>query len=301
VEPSEGPDRWEPGFLQVADGALIHYRHLGCGRAVLLCDGIGCQGFAWRELAPALASHHLVIHPHLRGHGRSPPPPDPERVSIDILADDAMAVLQALGHEDAILAGHSMGVQTCLEAYRRHPERVRAVVLICGSYGSPLRSLLGVDLGHHLLPLFRLLLLGGHHPFRWLWRRLLPTDWAYQAALQLEVNGELIRRRDLMDYLANLARVEPDLFLRMLAYAEQHSARDLLEQIAVPVLVVGGQRDGFTPVALAREMASRIPGARLLEIPEGTHAAPLERPELVTPAVERFIEEIDGAVAVRSD
>lgn len=291
---------WGEGFLQVSDGALVHYRHLGHGRAVLLCDGIGCQGFAWRRLAPELARDHQVIHPHLRGHGRSPPPPDPERVSIDILADDAIDVLLALGHQDAVLMGHSMGVQTCLEAYRRHPERVRALVLVCGSYGSPLRSLFGADLAHLLLPFLRVLLLNGRHPFRLLWRTLIPTDLAYEVALRLEVNGELIERTDLVDYLAHLSRVEPDLFLRMLSFADQHSARDLLDEIQVPVMVVGGRRDGFTPIALAEEMASRIPGARFLEVPDGTHAAPLERPDLVTSAVLRFVEEVDGPGATQA-
>jgi pimeloyl-ACP methyl ester carboxylesterase len=284
---------WTAAFLQVSDGALIHYQHQGHGPAVLLCDGIGCEGFAWRHLAPALAPDHHVVHPHLRGHGRSPAPPDPERVSIEILADDAIEVLEALGAESAILVGHSMGVQTALEAYRRHPRRVRALVLMCGSYGSPLRSLFGVDVGHHLLPIIRLLLLGGRHPFRLLWRRLLPTDLAYEVALQLEVNPELIQRRDLMGYLKNLARVEPDLFLRMLTYADRHSARDLLERVEVPALLVGGKRDGFTPIALAREMAGRMPAARLLEVEGGTHATPLERADLVTSAVRSFIDEVD--------
>jgi pimeloyl-ACP methyl ester carboxylesterase len=287
---------WTGAFLQVSDGALIHYQHQGHGPAVLLCDGIGCEGFAWRHLAPALAQDHHVIHPHLRGHGRSPAPPDPERVTIEILADDAIEVLEAAGGRarDAVLVGHSMGVQTCLEAYRRHPRRVRALVLMCGSYGSPLRSFLGVDIGHHLLPIVRLLLLGGRHPFRLLWRRLLPTDLAYEVALQLEVNPELIQRRDLMGYLKNLARVEPDLFLRMLTCADRHSARDLLEQVQVPVLLVAGKRDGFTPSALAHEMAGRLPDARLLEVEGGTHATPLERPDLVTDAVRSFIAEADA-------
>ena len=291
---SSGERTWRQAFLQVNDGALVHYGYSGEGRAVLLCDGIGCDGFAWRYLAPALADDHLVIHPHLRGHGRSPPPPDPTHVSIELLADDAIEVLQALGAETAVLVGHSTGVQTCLEAYRRYPQRVRAMVLLCGSYGSPLRSLFGADLLHHLLPFLQLMALGGRQPLRWLWRAVLPTELACELALRLEVNSDLIERSDMVAFLDRLSRVEPDLFVRMLAFADRHSARDLLEQVRVPVLLCGGGRDGFTPIALAREMQSRMPHARLLEVPDGTHAAPLERPDLITPAVTEFIAGTDG-------
>ncbi len=182
-----------------------------------------------------------------------------------------------------------MGVQTCLEVYRRDPERVRGLVLTCGSFRSPLCTLYGSDLAHRALPLLRALVHRARWPFRLLWRAVVPTELALRFAQLIEVNAELVDREGMLDYLAHLARVEPELFLRMLAAADRHSAADLLERIAVPTLIVEGDRDGFTPIAIAREMAKRIPGARLLEVPEGTHAAPIERPSLVTEAVTDFV------------
>ena len=52
----------------------------------------------------------------------------------------------------AILAGHSMGVQVCLETYRRHRERVDGLVLMCGSYGTPLRTFKGKRTLEQVLP-----------------------------------------------------------------------------------------------------------------------------------------------------
>lgn len=287
---------WQEGYVQAEDGALIYFRSAGEGPAALLCDGIGCDAFAWRFLAPALcAAGRRVIHFHNRGHGRSPAPADRDHVGIEHLADDAIAVLHQAGEARAVLLGHSMGVQTCLEAYRRHPDSVRGLVLTCGSFRSPLSTLYGSDLAHHALPLLRSLVRGLRLPFRLLWRAVVPTELAYRFALWLEVNGALVDRQGMLDYLAHLARVEPELFLRMLAAADRHSAADLLERIQIPVLVVGGGRDGFTPIVLAREMARRIPGARLLEVPDGTHATPLERPALVAAAVLEFLASCEGA------
>ena len=75
------------GFVEAADGTRLFYEVLGEGDPpVVLTDGIGCDGFAWRYLAPRLGKHHRVIHWHFRGHGRSGPPRDPDRLSIEDLA-----------------------------------------------------------------------------------------------------------------------------------------------------------------------------------------------------------------------
>jgi pimeloyl-ACP methyl ester carboxylesterase len=284
---------WLDRLLQVDDGAVVFYRWTGVddGREpVVLCDGIGCDGFIWRYITPVISRHRRVFHIHIRGHGRSPLPPDPERVSIEILADDVACMLDDAGVSSAILAGHSMGVQTCLEVYRRHESRVRAMVLTCGSYGSPLRTFYGTDVLHLVLPVVRLVAGAASWPLRFAWRRLLPTEVALRLSTLTEVNGDLIQHEDMMTYLDHLSRVDPVLFMRMLAYADRHSAADLLERIEVPVLLVEGDRDGFTPLALSREMEHRIPEATLLVVPGGTHAAPLERPDLVARGVEAFTQ-----------
>jgi pimeloyl-ACP methyl ester carboxylesterase len=75
----------------------------------------------------------------------------------------------------------------------------------------------------------------------------------------------------------------------MLSAAGQHSADDLLKDIMVPTLVVAGGRDGFTPPERSRAMAEAIPGAELLEIPNASHTAPIERPNVVDWAIRDFI------------
>jgi pimeloyl-ACP methyl ester carboxylesterase len=84
--------------------------------------------------------------------------------------------------------------------------------------------------------------------------------------------------------------VAPDYFLTLLAAAGTHSATDVLPSVDVPVLIVAGDCDGFTPSALSRAMYEAIPGAELLMVEGGTHTAPLERPELVAGTVDRFLE-----------
>jgi pimeloyl-ACP methyl ester carboxylesterase len=255
---------------------------------VLLCDGIGCDGYVWRYLRHDLADR-FGVHPHYRGHGRTAAPRDPRRVTIEDLADDVACVLDDARVERAVLMGHSMGVQVALETYRRHPARVAGLVLLCGASSHPLKTFRGSDKLEELLPKVEKWIHRLPGVVNRLTRTLLPTRLAYEVASRLEIRRELVEPSDFMPYLEGLARIDTRLFVTMLASAGQHSADDLLPEIRVPTLVVAGERDGFTPAERSRAMAAAIPGAELLEIPNASHTAPIERPALVDSTIREFV------------
>ena len=257
--------------------------------AVVLTDGIGCDGYVWKYLRGDLAGERRLIHWHYRGHGRSPLPRDPRRIAIADLADDLAEVLSDSGTEAAVLCGHSMGVQVVLETYRRHPDQVRGLILLCGAPENPLRTFRGSSGAELLLPRIRSAVERAPRLINQAARLLIPTRLAYSLAARLEINAELMQASDFMPYLRGLSRVEVPFFLSMLAAAGEHSAVDLLPHIAIPTLVVAGETDGFTPPDLSQAMADAIPGAELLVVQAGSHTAPLERPDLVGRTVREFL------------
>ncbi len=267
------------------------------GPAIILSDGIGCDGYIWKYLLPALEAEYFVIHWHYRGHGLTPPPRAPDRIELSDFADDLVAVLDdALGPTrhgaPVILAGHSMGVQVSLEAYRQLGHRVRAFVMLCGSSGLPLRTFKGRDHLERLLPLVSGTIGLMPELARRMWRVMMATEISYQVATRFELNGKLIRREDFFPYLEHMAdRVDPQLFFRVLRSAAQHSAADLLERIDVPTLIIAGDRDGFTPAHLSETMASRIRGSELTMVAGGSHTAPIERPTEITDRVISFLRD----------
>jgi pimeloyl-ACP methyl ester carboxylesterase len=281
------------GFAVGRDQTPVYYRVSGPAGApaVLLCDGIGCDGYVWKYLEPELVKTHRIVHWHYRGHGRTPVPRDRRHIDIADLADDAAIVLDAAIGDGAgaLLAGHSMGVQVCLETYRRHPERVHGLLLLCGSYGTPLRTFKGRKTLEQVLPWVRFLV--GRIPWitRTVWRTVIPTELAYQIATRFELNGELIRREDFFPYLEHMASVDVTLFLEMLAAAGRHTARELLDRIDVPTLIIAGDRDGFTPARLSEEMHQLIRASELFVVKDGSHTAPIERPAEVTEKIARFV------------
>ena len=260
---------------------------------LVLSDGIGCDGFVWKYLERALRGERRIVHWHYRGHGRTPEPHDRQRVSMADLADDLACVMDAAGVKRAVLAGHSMGVQVCLETYRRYRDRVAGMVFMCGAYGHPLRTFRGRRTLEAALPWIAFGVNRAPHLIQAVWRNLVPTRLAFALAARTEINAELVQLEDFMPYLEHIARVDLPLFLDMLAHAGRHSAKDILPTIAVPALIVAGERDHMTPLALSEEMHALIPGSKLLIVEDGSHTAPIERPQLVNEAVARFLHEVE--------
>jgi pimeloyl-ACP methyl ester carboxylesterase len=258
---------------------------------VVLSDGIGCDGYVWRYVLDDLADHR-VIRWHYRGHGRTPAPRDPARLGIADLADDLADVLDELDVPTAVLGGHSMGVQVSLETYRRHGRRVAGLVLVCGAASHPAQVVGGLSTHDEVLPRLQRLVARAPGVFNRLTRAVLPTRLAYEVAARLEIRRDLVEPADFMPYLEGMARVDTRLFVGMLGEAARHSAEALLPSVEVPTLVLSGERDGFTPPDRSRQMARAIPGARLVEIPGGSHTAPLERPELVRAALRDYLDRL---------
>ena len=280
-----------------SDGSPLFYESWGeRGHAtpVLLCDGIGCDGYVWRHLRHDLGERY-VVHPHYRGHGRTAPPRDPTRVTIKDLADDLACVLDDALIDRAVLIGHSMGVQVALETYRRHVERVAGLVLVCGAPSHPLRTFRGSAALEEWLPTIQKWIHRVPGVINRVTRAVLPTRLAYEVASRLEIRRELIEPSDFMPYLEGMARIDARLFVAMLSSAGSHSAEDLLPKVRAPTLVVAGGRDGFTPPERSRAIAAAVPHAELLEIPDASHTAPIEHPQLVNLAVRDFLaRRIDG-------
>jgi pimeloyl-ACP methyl ester carboxylesterase len=164
-----------------------------------------------------------------------------------------------------------------------------------GAAGKVLSSFPG---GGPLLPVFRLLVeLGASHAqhaeqaLRAVIK--LPGVWEAIRALGV-VHPDLCPREDFEPYFEHLSQLDLRGYFALARDLFSHDASDLLEQVRVPALVVAAERDLFAPAARSREMAARIPGAELLVLREGSHAALVEQPELVALTLEKLLARIEA-------
>jgi pimeloyl-ACP methyl ester carboxylesterase len=279
------------GHTLSADGTRLHYYTIGERKpALVCCDGLGCDGYVWKYIAQELSPQHEVLRWHYRGHGTSDKPADRSRMRIQDLVEDLLAVLDANRIDKAVLLGHSLGVQVILEAHRRHPDRVEALIPICGSYGKPIDTFRDGPVMKAVFPVVSKLVNRFPETATKLWK-ILDSELSFQVALRTEVNGDLVKREDFRPYLTHIANVDPQLFVTLLEDAGKHDALPHLDDIDVPTLIIAGERDNFTPAWLSQVMHSRVRESELCVVPGGTHTAPIEVPELVTLRIQRFLQD----------
>lgn len=241
-------------------GARLYYEEHGRGPAVLLTHGFGASAAMWRGQVEALRGTHRLIAWDMRGHGDTEGPDDPAGYSHAATVADMRALLDRLGVERAVVAGHSLGGFMSLAFHLAHRERVRALVLQgCGpGYRSAAARAAWnarAERRARTLEAEGLAGLGGGAEVR--------------VSVQRSATG-----------LARAAR-------GILAQADA-AVIDHLPRIAVPTLIVVGDGDAAY-LDGSRYMAAKIPGAELVVVPGAGHGVNVEQPAVVDAALRRFL------------
>ena len=155
-----GDPAYRVGFPRLQSGQRIRVVERGeiAAPPVLLVHGWGCTVYAFRHNMPALAAAGFrVIALDLKGHGLSDKPQSGDEYTIDSLVEHLREVLDALGLDRPVIAGHSMGGTLVYHFASRYPDRVRGLGLIspAGLTGVPLMGLYRVLSPRLLNPVFR--------------------------------------------------------------------------------------------------------------------------------------------------
>ena len=283
------------GTFVTSDHTQLAYEVTGTGtHTIILCDGVGCDHYAWTYIRPFLENYFRVVQWNYRGHGVSERPKNASSVRIENHAQDLSDLLEHLGEENCLLVGHSMGIQVILEFYGRFPSKVLALIPVCGSYEYPLDTFMGSSqFKEFVFPILFKIMTEENSGFSIIWKQTFPSNLAWRIACLLELNSKLIRRADFQPYLEHMAQLDIDLFARTVQAASEHSAEPVLETITVPTLIFAAEKDGFTPVEVSHAMARRIPASELCVIPGASHSAPIEVPDLFLLRLEKFFLEND--------
>ena len=289
------------GFARTEDGVQLYWRTMGPDRPVspvvtlVCCNGVGVSTFFWKYTARAFRDRFRVLLWDYRGHGLSSSPDDVDEANLTVerSASDLRLVLDAAGVDTpVVLLGHSMGCQVILEYAKQNPAGVRALVPMFGTFGRPLDTFMDNPNSRKIFAVIhRLTKAAGRSGTRWM-RPLYASPIAFSVGKSTGlVDKYYAPRADIEMYLEHMNHLDPRLFLRMVSQIADHDLEDFLPQVAVPTLVIAGESDLFTPLHRSRKMAQLIPGAELMVVPEGSHAAIVEHPETINRRIERFLVE----------
>ena len=254
------------------DGAKLYWEDGGDGPPLLLIQGLGFSAAMWFRLLPALEARYRVVRYDARGIGRSDVPEGP--YSVYRMADDAAAVLDAAGVDQAHVFGCSLGGIVAQEVALSHPDRVRSLTLCCTHAG-------GTD-----------------------------TIWPDEKVMDMLRNRATMSPEDAarasidVGYAASTPRdrIEEDIAKRLElptsneGYTNQLMAglgypgtRDRLGQVTVPTLVITGDADQMVPPANSDILAAAIAGARKVVVPGAGHVIFTDAPHALTDAMLDFL------------
>lgn len=262
--------------VTIAGGSVEVDDH-GQGTAVLLVHGFPLSSEIWGPIRPSLSAEARSVTPDLLGFGRSDKPV--RTLSIDDLADDVIAVADALGIEQFVLGGHSMGGYVALSVAERWRERLLGLALV------DTRAEADDEAGRERRDeAVRLLRDGGRAEFL---DSFVPN-----------LVGETTKQRGgrLLADLRAIAEEIPDhvLVACLEAMRDRPDRRGLLDGFDLPVLVVVGEEDGVTPPAQARAMVERLPHGILSVVPGAGHTPSVERPIAFADTLAGFVAGIQA-------
>lgn len=242
------------------------------GLPVVLVHGFPFSHEMWEPQLEAQASGCRVVAYDVRGLGRSGV--GDGQYTMELFVDDLVRVLDGAGLDRPVVCGLSMGGYILLRALEREPDRVRAAVL-CDT-----KSAADDDEGRlKRARAIRTLKDGGAA--------------AYAEAFAPAVVGSTTRERRprVVAAVREMIRSNPvrGMVGAQLAMLGRTDTTGALAGIEVPTLVVGGEEDPLTPPSTMRDLADRIPGARLALIPEAGHVVNLENPDAFDRELAEFL------------
>ncbi len=279
-------------YAHTDDGVKLYYEKHGRGEpTIVCCNGIGVSTFFWKYIIQHFSRQGSVIVWDYRGHGRSSYPPDLNNLTMERNARDVAAVMDAAGVKKAVLIGHSMGTQVIYEFYRLFPQRTLALVPVLGTYKHPADTFFNTSLSKYVL--FFVADFAEKHPriTRKVWDFMFTPWLGFHAARLFIIHPTLCSFEDMKPYFYHLRELKMEVFFNMARKMQEHSAEKVLPKIKVPTLIIGGEKDVFTPSYLSYEMNRLIPNSRLLMIKQGSHAALVEQPDLINCELDRFLRE----------
>lgn len=262
------------GAVEVG-GLRIAYDRAGSGPPLVLLHGILSDAREWRPQLEGLSDALDLIAWDEPGAGRSADPP--ADLSLAGYADCAAGLIEALGVTSAAVGGISWGGVIALELYRRHPERVASLVLL-DTYAGWKGSLPEAEVERRLAAALE--------------QASVPPEEFAPTLPGLFAPGAPPSAVAELDAIMADARPAG---LRGAAIAVATcDHRDLLARIDVPTLLIWGEHDARSPLAVAEQFRDAIPGADLVVIPDAGHTSNLEQPALVNAAIREFCLSLDG-------
>jgi pimeloyl-ACP methyl ester carboxylesterase len=284
------------GFVKSFDGTKLFYSVEGKGKPLIFCYGLVCSSLHWTYQIEHFQQTHKAIWFDYRGHQNSDVPKNLDSLTLENIASDLGVILDELNIEDAVLLGHSMGVNVVLEFYRQQPKRVAGMVLANGTAQRPLETLFrhnSLQAGFKILKKFyekspELVSL--------FWRSQKGNPFSRALVSLGGFNPHLTPREDIELYIDQVADTDPAILIHLIENYDAYDANAWLHTIQTPTLILAGEQDLLIPIEQQELMHQLIPNSCLEVIKHGSHCPQMDLPDLVNLKIESFLDQINYGI-----
>jgi 3-oxoadipate enol-lactonase len=267
-------DQPAPTKVVTVEGAQLPTYERGDGAPIIMINGLGASAQDWGPLRELLAPRARVITFDNRGAGRSVT--TKESFTLERMAQDAVAVLDAYGLTTATFVGTSMGGMIAQLVALKRPDVVERLVLIATHSGAKSATPSTVEARAAMFPEVKL-------PREELVRR----QFSVYVAPSFRTDRRDAFERMLAVRFANLIPLEMwQLQLQAVLGSER---ADALGAIGAPTLIIHGRADPLVPFANGEKLRDLIPGARLIALDECGHIVNWEKPDEAAAAITEFL------------
>jgi pimeloyl-ACP methyl ester carboxylesterase len=287
----------ETGFYRTKDGADLYYEVRGEGAPIIFVYGIACLMNHWHHQIHYFSQEWKVYSYDLRGHVKSTSP-NPEKLSIQGLAEDLIELMDHWGLEKAHLVGHSFGVPVLVKAYELAPERVKSFAFVNGFAHNPIKGMFGLDVVEPFFYFAKSSFEKNPELWKIVWKSAVENPLAILfSGVTGGFNLKLTQLKDIEVYARGVAHMPLENFLRLFEDMMSFDGRETASKISVPTLIMTGDRDFVTPLKFQEDLHHAIKGSTLVRIPYGSHCCQLDFPDYVNLKLERHLRDAEAAAA----
>jgi non-heme chloroperoxidase len=287
----------DANFFKTSDNEQIFYiknfTQIDPKKPILVFNyGLVCSNHHWKFQTDFFDNkgYQILVHDY-RGHFQSTGAHDVKKITFSQMAKDVADMCDFLGIPKAILLGHSMGVNICLQMAKDFPNLVSGMVLISGTFINVKDVMFDTNLMEFIAPIASLGLEKYPAIFKKVWASGGMNPVVREIIHSTGFNRGKVSKEFIEIYLNRVGQLGADVFFQLFNEMTKQNITGSLERMLMPTLVIRGYHDNVIPNHLQRTLGSLLPNCETYFLKNGSHVPQADYPEMVNERIELFIQQ----------
>lgn len=285
-------------FFKTSDNEQIYFsknfNQIDPTKPILVFNyGLVCSNHHWKfqtEFFDRLG-FQILTHDY-RGHFQSTGSHDVKKITFVQMAQDVHDLCQYLGIEKAIMLGHSMGVNVCLQLAKDFPDLVEAMVLISGTFINVKDIMFDTNLMEFIMPIAMLGMEKYPEVINKIWTTSGMNPIVREFIHTAGFNRKKVSKDFIEIYLNRMGQLGAELFFQLFNEMTKQNITGNLERMTMPSLIIGGHKDGVIPNHLQRSLAQLLKNSETYFLKDGSHVPQADYPAEVNERIALFLDKV---------